>query len=206
MRCAVLALLGLLAFSFVAAEATLYALNHTGGTPGLPTPSSPGSFRLLAIRDDGTSSPVGTDTIPWTPGLTTVDHDRGILYFVGSTGYYGPNTTLVGVSLTTGAVVSSAAIPFSGPAFELFAADLVFASDLGEVVLLVTATNLTQVLGTLHPATGEWTTITTVFAPDIVQVDQQRMAYAPGKQICVFQLGVNRVLTQFAYARACANR
>ena len=208
-----------LGLNLAVAEAKLYALNHTGGTPGLPTPTSPGSFRLLTIevaklRDHPlTSAPVGKETeclpwkeagcIPWTPGSSTVDHDHGILYFIGSTSYYGQNTTLVGVSLKTGAVVSSAAIPFSGPTFELFAADLVYASDLGEVLLLVTqrvtATNLKQILGTIHPATGEWKTLTTVSAADVTKVDQQHMAYVPGKQICIFQLGVDKVLTQFAY-------
>ena len=208
-----LALALALGLNLAVAEAKLYALNHTGGTPGLPTPTSPGSFRLLTIADDGTSAPVAKETeclpwkeagcIPWTPGSSTVDSTHGILYFIGSTSYTGQNVTLVGVSLKTGAVVSSAAIPFSGPTFELFAADLVYASDLGEVLLLVTqrvtATNLKQILGTIHPETGEWKTLTTVSAADVTKVDQQHMAYVPGKQICIFQHGVNRVLTQFSY-------
>jgi hypothetical protein len=57
-----------------------------------------------------------------------VDSEHGILYFIGSSSKIGPNTTLVGVSLKSGAVVSSVAIPFPGPSYEPFAADLVYAS------------------------------------------------------------------------------
>ena len=39
----------------LAAEAKLFSLNSTGT---FPTPSSPGSFRLLTLADDGTFAPV----------------------------------------------------------------------------------------------------------------------------------------------------
>ena len=172
MRCTFLPFLLGLACGLVA-EAKLFALNHTGV---LPNATSPGAFRLLTIDDDGTSSAVGNSTIPWTPGSSTVDYDHGILYFIGAKSFIGPNTTLVGVSLKTGAVVSSAAIPFLGPDYELFAADLVYASELGEVLVLVTKqeqnSTTTQVFGRMHPETGKWDTITTVAGPSIVKVDQ----------------------------------
>jgi hypothetical protein len=177
MRCAVLALV--LAAYPLAADAKLYALNHTAN---LPNVTAPGAFRLLTMQDDGTAAPVGDATIPWTPGATAVDHEHGILYFIGSTSYIGTNTTLVGVSLKTGAVVSTAAIPFVGPGYELFAANLVYASDLGgQVLVLVTTSTNQQVLGKIDPETGTWTTITTVFGPTVVKQDQTSMVYCQGK-------------------------
>jgi hypothetical protein len=153
------------------------------------------------MSDNGTRTPVNAtaENIKFIPGSSTIDGDHGILYVIGTTVFTGPNTTLVGVSLKTGSVVSSVAIPIIGPGYEVFAADLVYASDLGEVILLVTTSTKQQVLGTIHPTTGKWNVITTVSSPEMSKVDQASMVYVPGKQICVFQLGVNRVLTHFAY-------
>jgi hypothetical protein len=185
----------------VCLDAALYTLNET---------KTAGSFRLMTIPDDGIPVPVSKTgaEIKFTPGSSTVDSDNGVLYFVGSTkaAFQMGSISLVGVSLNTGAVVSNTAIPIvpsTGPGrSEVFEAAIAYASDLVEIVVLITDfTNSTNqhVLGTIDPTTGEWNVIRTVSNPTSTSVQPSSVVYIPGTQAFIFQLGVNRVLTHFAY-------
>jgi len=192
----------LVGFSILAClDAKLYTLNQT---------ETAGSFRLMTIPADGVPVPVSQigDEIKFTPGSSTIDRDNGVLYFIGSTkpAFQMGNISLVGVSLTTGAVVSNAAIPIvpsTGPGrADLFEAAIEWASDLEAIVVLITdftdSAN-SHVLGTIRPRTGEWSVIRAVSNPVSTSPQPAAAVYIPEKQIFIFELGVNRVLTLFAY-------
>ena len=182
-----------------ASASKLYTLNQTETT---------GSFRLMTIPADGVPVPVSGAEIGFWPGSSTIDRDNGVLYFIGSTkpAFHMGNISLVGVSLTTGAVVSNAAIPVvpsTGPGrADLFEAAIEYASDLKAIVVLITdftdSIN-SHVLGTIHPTTGEWSVIRAVSNPASASTQPAAAVYIPEKQIFIFQLGVNRILTLFAY-------
>ena len=63
--------------------------------------------------DTGATTPLGGNTTDSVAGgLTTVDHEQGILYYLEAAGdRAGPSTTLKGVSLEDGAEVFSLALP-----------------------------------------------------------------------------------------------
>lgn len=203
LRCRLAVLGVLVGFSLLACmDAKLYTLNQTG--------AGTAPVRLLAIQADGTPAPVshtGAD-IDFTPGGSTIDSENRVLYFLGSTkpAFQNGNVSLIGVSLNTGAVVSNTALPIlpsTGPGrSEVFEGAIAYASDLEAIVVLITnftAEENQHVLGTLHPATGKWTTIRTVSNPASTPDQPEGVVYVPGKQIFIFQLDVNKALTQFAY-------
>ena len=204
-----LGLLQLVGFSLLACfDAKLYTLNQT---------ETAGSFRLMTVPDDGIPVPVSKTgaEIKFTPGSSTIDSDNGVLYFVGSTkpAFQMGNVSLVGVSLSTGAMVSNTAfpiVPSTGPGrSEIFEAAIAYASDLKEIVVLITdftcdtppcVSGNQHVLGTINPNSGEWKVVRTVSHPTSTAVQPGPGVYVPGKQTFIFQLGIKQVLTQFAYS------
>ena len=202
-------LLGLLAVSPSCSRAAeLFALD---GVPYQAGPQgSPGSFSLVTIDlEHGTRTNVSGAEVKFTPGQSTIDHTNSVLYFIAQPKAdlnQAWNLTVVGVSLKSGAVVSStAAIPGADTvraSGEIWTAGIAYASDLGVLVLSISTAANSHVVGTMHPATGKWTVVATVDKPTrfpIGNVQPCSMVYVPGQQSYIFQLGVNHVITQFAY-------
>ena len=192
----------LCAIGLPSSSAKLFALNDV--------PSGmPGSFRLVTIDlGDGTRVPVSQTgaEINYTPGSSTIDRDHSVLYFIGQPqpNLNGPwNLTVVGVSLETGAVISTANIPGADSirsSGEIWTAGIAYASDLGKLVLSISTAANSHLVGTVHPSTGDWNLLATVDHPSSVgTVQPGSETYIPGKQTYLFQLGVNHVITQFAY-------
>jgi hypothetical protein len=185
-------LLGLM----VIVKASLYALDHA---------ETLGSFRLVTIEEDGTRqtvSQMGAVT-NFTPGPSTIDSNASVLYYIGQRTFDSSDVMLVGVSLKTGVMISSVAIPRVEPnqaGAQLWCSGIAYASDLGELVLSFTNTSNIHILGTIQPTTGKYKELVTVNHPTTIGIVQPAsFVYVPGKQTFVWQLGVNHVITQFAY-------
>jgi hypothetical protein len=186
-----LSTLGLLA----ASNAELIALDQV---------DSISSYHLVTIAANGTRRPVSQSnaTIDFTPGGSAVDRQAGVLYLIGQKTFDETNVTLVGVSLKTGAVVSTAATPLppNSAGLGLWNSGIDFAADLGLLVVSYTNASNAHILATVHPTTGEWNTVTVIYHPNTIGVvSPSSFVYIPVQQTFIWQLGVNHAITQFAF-------
>lgn len=183
-----------------AANAKLFALNDT---------ETPHVFKLVEV-DPGTGKRVvvgkpGADTdFPYVPWTTSVDRDNGVLYVLGQKNADLPagNLTLLGVSLTTGMIVSTTPIPVEMDSYGLLASSVAYAAELNLVILSFTTSEKAHLLGTIDPATpGSWNVVTSIDNPTAIGDvgGSGDGVYVPGQGEYIWQLAVNHVITQFAY-------
>jgi hypothetical protein len=141
----------LLLLSFAAARAQLFGLSD--------------SVQLARFSADGTSVPIG----PARPSdlqaqnLAALDKEGGVYYFIE---YNGSAPYLVGLSLDTGAVLSSVALPFAEEAFVGVGQMLAWASDLGVAVVAGQTANQTHEVLTVNVKTGDYRLVATVTSAD----------------------------------------
>ena len=168
---------------FASVCAQLYGLSNT--------------VQLQRYAADGTSVNIG----PARPSdlqaqnLAALDALNGIYYFVG---YDAATPTLVGLSISTGAVVSSVSLPFAEMAFIGVGQSLAWASDLGLAVLTGQTADKTHIVGTVNVTSGKWTQKAKISNTDY-DVLGASCAYIPGGTF-IFNLGVTNgtVIANFA--------
>eukprot|EP01046_Picozoa_sp_COSAG06_P043535 COSAG06_NODE_5717_length_3308_cov_1.817700_2_plen_413_part_00 len=148
-------------------DGSLFALDDVPGS----APSSSGSFRLVTINlTDGTRTPVSRTgvEIQYTPGRSTIDRNHSVLYYIGQLKhgvFTSCNLTLVGISLVTGAMVSNATIPGADALRsdgQIWTAGIAYAEDLDKLVLSISTSAHSHIVGTMHPTTGAWETLATI--------------------------------------------
>ena len=140
---------------------------------------APGLFRLVTINlTDGTRTPVSQTgvEIRYTPGQSTIDRNHSVLYFIGQLkqgAFASCNLTLVGISLVTGAMVSNATIPGADALRadgQIWTAGIAYAEDLDKLVLSISTSANSHIVGTIHPTTGTWKTLAIVDHPTSIGV------------------------------------
>ena len=74
---------------------------------------------------------------------------------------------------------------------------LVWAEDLGVMILGGQMRDNTHIFGTLHPTTGVWKQVATISGLDL-DVLGGAAVYVPGKKLFVFQLGADGVIDNYS--------
>lgn len=147
------------------------------------------SVQLERIAADGSSSAIG----PARPAdlqaqnLACIDAAGGVYFFVEFSG--GSSPSLVGLSLSSGAVVSEAALPFVESSFVGVGQLLAWAPDLGLAVLTGQSADGSHLVGTVNATSGAWTQVATVTRTDD-DVLGGSAVYVPRTGEFIFNLGI----------------
>jgi len=187
-------LLIVLAFTHTT-NAKLFALNDT---------ETEHVFRLVEVDPtSGNRVAVGKADVPYVPWTTDIDHENGILYLLGqkAVDLGAGNLTLVGVSLTTGGVVSTTSIPEPLESFGLLTASVAFAAEMNLIILSFTTAAKVHLVGTIDPKTSAWKVVTSIDNSSTIKDvgGAGDGAYVPGIGEFIWQLAVNNTITQFAF-------
>jgi hypothetical protein len=158
------------------------------------------SVQLQRFDASGTATPVGPPVAneDQAQNLAALDNVNGIYYFVGFDPS-SPTPRLIGLSLSTGAVVSSVTLPFVEEAFVGVGQLLAWASDLGLAVMTGQTADQTHLIGTVNATSGAWTQVASISRADD-DVLGGSAAYIPGEQTFIFNLGAQNgtVIDNFA--------
>lgn len=158
------------------------------------------SVQLTHYDASGTATPIGQPVASedQAQNLAALDAARGVYYFVGFDPS-SPTPRLIGLSLSTGAVVSSVALPFVEEAFVGVGQLLAWASDLGLAVMTGQTADQTHLIGTVNATSGAWTQVASISRADD-DVLGGSAAYIPGAQTFIFNLGAQNgtVIDNFA--------
>jgi len=147
------------------------------------------SVQLNSFAADGTATPIGPPRPSFlqAQNLAALDAAGGVYYFVE---YSGGSPALVGLSLSTGAVLSQVALPFVEESFVGVGQLLAWAPDLGLAVLTGQTADGTHLVGTVNASSGAWTPIANVTRSDD-DVLGAAAVYIPATSDFIFNLGVS---------------
>lgn len=156
---------------------------------------------LIQVFNNGSSAAVGAPI----PGelqaqqVSTIDETRQVLYMLGFNESDSTSpVNVVGISLATGNVVSTAPMPYASSTFVGVGQNIVCEPKTG--VLISSGqeqVNGPHVVGFVKPTTGQYTKVASLPAADL-DVLGGPAAYAPETNTYVFQLGVGNGINLFS--------